>query len=235
MKPSQITMLLMIAIIAVPFLVVVIYSRVNLSSEDEKILQPWQSVSESYDIGGFSGVELVGNWEASLTQGDQWDIQLEYVESFEDEISIYLEDELLVVEQIAAERRIGRNTAIFGLNIVMPELNQLNISGEGQTSISGFVGSELELYVAGIAGLEGSEGSYRELDLLMAGNAEVDLSDLPVTNAQINLAGPVHAILAMDGGELSGVITGTGELQYLGSVLAENIGVAATGSVRRIE
>ena len=235
MKQSQMAILSVVGVVAGTIIVAAVGGRIALSRMDSEELDPGERVSRNPDLTGFSEIEIDGRWRVTVTRGEEWRVALSYPENVEGEVEAYVQGERLRLRRTAPGFWFGGPNWVTTADIVMPALEELALSGNGRLELSGFEGDRLDIDLAGAVQLEGRDGRYRELDLSVAGAGEIDLHGIAVTEAQVDLAGAADVTLTMNGGELSGSMTGAGQLRYYGSVSREAVDVAGVGRVRRVE
>jgi hypothetical protein len=116
--------------------------------------------------------------------------------------------------------------------VVMPALEQLDLSGASKVELSGFQGSELEIDASGAVSIEGKDSRYDDLDLTMSGAGRTDLGGVTATDARINISGAHNVTLRMGGGVLSGDVSGASHVEYIGTVASQRVD---TSGIARVE
>ena len=99
--------------------------------------------------------------------------------------------------------------------------------------ISGFDLDSLELDVDGAANITARDGSIADLEIDSDGAATFNLSGVEVTNAEVEMDGASNLNIRMDGGDLTGVLRGLGDVTYSGEVSEERIRIDGLGRVRK--
>ena len=229
MRPSHAALLSVGGVLAGIIVVTAIAGRVALSRSHFAVVEG-SRVSESTDLEGFKEVEVAGAWQVNLTRGDEWKVELSHAEDMEERVRVHVLGERL---------RLGRGSSAWWkeagssptVDIVMPELEELELRGGTRVALSGFRGDRLEIDVAGAARLEGRDGRYEELELSVAGASDIDLRGFTVSDAEVELRGASDVVLTMNGGVLSGSMAGTGRIQYYGSVSDERVAIAGIGRI----
>lgn len=97
------------------------------------------------------------------------------------------------------------------VTLVLPSLEQLNISGTGQHTVSGFSGERIVLAVDGSAGLR-FNGRYREIEAGLHGSGEADITGGNAERVVADVKGTGHMTLVGGARELHAEIAGAGEL-----------------------
>ena len=185
----------------------------------------------SIDVTDFARVETRGSWQVMITQGDKWKVDLSYPEDLEDRLRVRMEGNSLI---LATRPRFGIrwNEGPATARIVMPALVTLDVGGAGKVKFSGFSGDRLAISISGAAKIDGTDGHYDELALTVRGAGNVDMRDMVFTNARTQVSGAGNIAITMDGGVLSGKISGAGKVAYYGSVSDERIATTGAAVVR---
>ena len=233
MKRSQIALLSVSGILAGIVIASVVSARIAISSDNSAIAEEAQ-VSGYAELRGFSGIDVGGQWQVQLSQGDDWQVELSYPERLADRVKVYLRGDRL---RLRLDTRAWWKESDFSptADIVMPELEELDLRGASQVDMRGFRGSRLEVDIVGAARLEGRDGRYDELELSVAGASHIDLRGVTVTDADVDLAGASKITLTMNGGALSGSMVGAGSLEYYGAVSEESIRLVGASFVERAQ
>lgn len=186
------------------------------------------SVERSFDLKGFSGVSASGAWDITVRRGTSYSVVVNVPDTMTKRLDIFARGQILHVglKPGAVEAR-QRMTA----EITMPSLKSLQLSGANRASFSGFSGTRLEVKCSGAAAVTGSGGSYEDLRISGSGASAVKFRDLPAVNADVRLSGAGKAELTMQGGVLSGELSGAGNVAYWGSVSRVNVGTSGIASV----
>ena len=71
--------------------------------------------------------------------------------------------------------------------------------------------------------IAGAASRFDALMLDMSGAGNVDLGDVPVTDAEVDISGAGKVALRMAGGRLTGDISGAENLEYYGTVSEESV------------
>lgn len=197
--------------------------------------------TRNYNLKGFSGITFIGSWEVDLEQGDNWQVEVGYPEALENSMRVTVEGDKLVLDPGRRGRHRWnwswwsgvKNQSRLTARIVMPELDALNITGASDMDMSGFEGERLDITVSGAGNIEGDDGYYQELSLTVSGAGNVDMRHMTFVDAQVALSGAGNVELGMDGGVLSGNLSGFGNIEYYGTVSEEKVRVSGFGRVRR--
>ncbi len=94
--------------------------------------------------------------------------------------------------------------------------------------IKNFNGDKIDIAGAGVLNLEAEDSSFKRMELSISGAGNVKAENLPVRDMRINLSGAVNSKIRIDGGILSGSLSGAGNLTYYGA--AETVDVSTSGA-----
>lgn len=249
MRKSQMMMISALGVLALVTVMLVGVARVAVSSMDsgtgngaaQQASHTDYSIAsgKDLDIRGFDSIRFMGSWKVRLEQGDDWRVELDYPRDMEKELKVSVEDGRLVLDPGDWNTTVNWNWWKGGKNkgyrarIVMPALKSLEISGATNMDLSGFTGKKLDIVISGAGNLEGDGGSYDNLSLTMSGAGNVDMRHMIFTDAQVNLSGAGNVRLGMNGGVLSGNLSGFGNIEYFGTVKDEHVNVSGFGKVHR--
>lgn len=245
MKNSQIVVVSVAGFLTLIMIVMAGLGRVALSqsvsgttrAEASSTVVVGEQITETFDLKDFQGVDVEGVWRVSLTQGDEWQVEVSHPASLEGDVKVRVQGDRLILGRTSSGRWRwwGRNETRLSADIVMPELNELDLAGASTLELSGFEGERLEVDIAGAVRIEGRDGRYDVLELSVAGASEIDLRGIVVTDARVDLAGASDVTLSMNGGVLSGSMAGAGVIDYYGTVAEQRVRIAGVGHVRRVD
>jgi len=91
----------------------------------------------------------------------------------------------------------------------------------------------MSLNVSGAIDLTGAASRFDALTLYLSGTGSVNLADVPVTDANVDISGATSVTLRMTGGRLTGNLSGTANLEYFGTVSEESVEKSGFVNVRR--
>lgn len=243
MRTSRIALASAIGVVALGIIVLIGLVRVVISSGagsgasqlDDRSAAGNGTGTVQTDLTGFSRILVENSWIVDVTRGPDWQVELSYPEGREGSLEVSVDGDLLT---LAAEGRGGSPWAWWGgrndqikAHITMPMLDELEIQGAGSIEFQGFQGGALKISVAGAGNVEGRQSEYDSLDLTVGGAANVQLNTVAVIDARVDLSGASNVELDMAGGELTGSLSGFGNLAYDGQVSDERVVVSGFGHV----
>ena len=251
MRKSEKVMLSGLGVMALIVVSLVVVARITVSTmdvdtskkaADVKQIDYGDVVERNFDIRDFDSIKFLGTWKVKLERGDKWQVELRYPRDMEDQLQVKLENGRLILDPGQWNNHQwtwnwnwwkGGHKNTLRARIIMPDLKSLDISGATDLDFNGFEGDHLNISISGAGNVEGRDGRYRDLDLNMSGAGNVDMRDVIFVDARVNMSGAGNVNLGMDGGILSGNLSGFGNIEYYGSVSDEHVNVSGFGKVHR--
>lgn len=181
-------------------------------------------------ITGFTGIDMKGNWQARIIQGNREQIQVEGPEDLLAVLSVNRHGNSIAMhmaKQMNDKRKLH-------LAMTMPMLEALQIKGVADIEISGFQPDRLFIHAEGVSSVRGEKGRAGELIFRGKGVSNLDLYGFPTIRAELDCQGVVNIDLTMAGGELTGRLMGAGRVRYKGEISRESIRKKGPCSVSRI-
>jgi hypothetical protein len=246
MKKSHIAVLSAFAVLVLIIVAMVVAARIVVTQlgsgqYDEPVAtnaRIGDLTSGDLDLSGFERIDARGTWEVTVVQGAEWDVALRYPEEIEQQLRVRVEGDRLVLDYQRSGwgwwRGTNNRDRVLA-RITMPELSAVELSGETKLDISGFSGAELVITASGATKIDGRDGAYDELTLVVSGAGDVDLGRVVVDQARVVVSGAGNVLLNMNGGALSGTISGVGKVRYRGSVSRENVVASGMSSVEALD
>ncbi len=193
--------------------------------------------SADLDLRGFTGIDARGVWQIELVNGEDFAVHLTYPEDAADRLDVRVSDNRLVLGYDGSRgfRLFGGPDERFTARIVMPRLDSVETSGASKLTLSGFSGGALRVVASGASELKANDSNYDSLTLIVSGAGDIDMRDMPVVDAQVVLSGAGGVELYMNGGALTGTVSGAGKVRYHGSVRTQQIVASGFSSVEHID
>jgi hypothetical protein len=207
-----------------------------------------QTVKESRNVSGFTGVSLAFSGDIYVTQGSQFKVEIEADKSDLDIIVSEVDGDVLVLR---TKNGHWRNLGDVKAYVTMPEINDLRVTGSGNLVCESAVKTdEIGMFVSGSGNLRLADLTAREIDAQLTGSGDIivngsssENSDLDATitgsgnikaegfavnEATVKITGSGSAAVNVLK-ELETTITGSGSVNYKGNPL---VNANATGSGR---
>ncbi len=192
------------------------------------------SNARRYGFEDFNNLEITG-----------FDAVIEYAEEF----SVSAQSNTDNLERLNVELLVGvagvatLKVSVVGdvslggaITIRTPDLQSITVSGDADVSISGFVQDQVLISAFENADVTFKDNAFGALILTVSGNADVSLVKSKVTTAEVSLDGNSNAGLNFvdSGGELTGSVTGSADLEYCGNP-ERRISVAGMADSNQVE
>lgn len=190
-------------------------------SEDE-----WIKVE--YQFSGFDRLNFLGSWEVDLEQGDSYEVTVHLPEPLREYLKVEKEGHTLVFD---ASDIISLRQRQLSARIVLPDLQELKGAGGLQVDMRGFTGKSLTLRAGGALDMAADECRYENLSIEVNGGMNADLRSMPVVNADVNSSGAADLKLRLEGGRLTGHVSGAANIEYYGTVLENSLSVSGISNV----
>jgi hypothetical protein len=186
------------------------------------------AATQTRTVAGFRSLDLAGSNNVVVAVGAR------------QSVVVYADSNLVshVTTQVVAGTLIIADTGSFtartpmSVEVRVPSLTALNLSGSGQLSVTGIKAPRLTVMVSG-SGLLYVAGTATRLDVTLSGDGQAQLSQLT--------ASEVHAVLTGSGliqvtatSSLDAAVPGTGAILYSGDPPQVTSSVTGTGTVTRM-
>ncbi|MDC7232888.1 MAG: DUF2807 domain-containing protein [Spirochaetales bacterium] len=182
----------------------------------------------NFEIDGFDEITFMGAWEVDITRGSSYEVTVEGPGNLLGEVEFKQTGSKLTVRN---DFKPTFGSEGFHIRITLPELKGIVIDGGADLSLDGFTGETLNVSLLGAGRIRAFDSRYENLKVVCAGAGQLDLTDLESRNAEMNLSGAGEVLLNMNGGELSGSLSGMGSIKYKGRIGKESIRVSGLGEV----
>jgi hypothetical protein len=206
-------------------------------------------VIQDHDLGDFDQVEIHDGFQAVISAGEAFAVQLEVDENLVDHLDVLLKGSTLVI-RLKPTRSYTLGDVTRKVTVTMPGLMGVESSGGSQVEIQGFRSADdLGVYVSGGGRLRGDieagdlevscsggsdlalTGSGGELFLDASGGSEVDLAGFTVADASVEAGGGSQVTLRVSG-RLDVQASGGSKVYYLGGPTLGEIDTSGGSSVQ---
>lgn len=185
------------------------------------------AVTQTRAVARFSGLNLAGDNNVTVIVGAP------------QSVVVHADSNLIgnVTTRVVAGTLVIGDTGSFttrapmSVDVSVPSLTALNLSGDGQISVTGLSAPQLTVTVSG-SGLLSATGTATRLDVTLSGDGQAQLSQL--------IARTVHAALTGSGliqvaptTSLDAAVPGTGAIIYSGNPPQVTTSITGTGTVTR--
>jgi hypothetical protein len=183
------------------------------------------AATQTRTVPGFSGVDLAGSNNVTVVVGAP------------QSVVVHADSNLIghVTTQVVAGTLVIGDTGSFtarapmSVEVSVPSLTTLNLSGDGQISVTGINVPQLTAIVSG-SGLLSAAGTANRLDVTLSGAGQAQLSQLTARDVHAVVTGSgliqVNATTSLDA-----AVPGTGAIVYSGNPPQVTTSVTGTGAV----
>jgi hypothetical protein len=204
-------------------------------------------VTQEEAISDFDKVDISHSFEVDIKQGEEFSVVIRVDDNLVEQLQ---------VEKFGSTLKIGLkpgvsmvSNATLEAEITMPELTGLDLSGASNATISGFKSTKnLTVDLSGASSLRGDIeagdtsfdlsgssnanliGSGGNLTLDASGSSDVDLSDFPVADAEIDASG-ASTVTVNASGRLDVDASGASDVYYLGNPSMGTIDTSGASSI----
>ena len=176
-------------------------------------------------------IQIEGRWLIELEQNEEWKVEISYPEDSEHLLKYHQRNKHLKLEY---DPGFGSRKYSVGV-ISIPTLTALVLTGKNAVNINNFEGERIELSIIGNNVIKGKGGQFDTLILSALGKNNVDLELVPTKNAYVNNTGKSKTVLSMEGGKLSGSLTGASILDYYGTTIENSVKVTGKARVNDLD
>jgi Putative auto-transporter adhesin, head GIN domain len=185
------------------------------------------AVTQTRTVAGFSRLDLAGSNNVTVIVGGP------------QSVVVHADSNLInhVTTGVAAGTLIIGDTGGFSarspmsVDVRVPSLTALTLSGNGQISVTGISTPQLTVTVSG-SGLLSAAGTATRLDVTLSGAGQAQLSQLAArdVNAVVTGSGLIQVTATTS---LDAAVPGTGAIIYTGNPSQVSTSVTGTGTVTR--
>ncbi len=182
-------------------------------------------ISEAREVDAFESIQISSVINATITKGIQ-DLSISANDNIIALVQTEVRDNILYVD--LEDGNYGEISVTA--NIVLPELIELTTIGVNTVHVDQFENlDQLELNIEGVGNIQMS-GSANEVIIDSSGASNLEAFNFTVTNCEINLTGVGNVQITVTE-ELSGALSGVGNILYKGSPEVIDVDVTGVGNV----
>ncbi|MEW6410850.1 MAG: head GIN domain-containing protein [Candidatus Zixiibacteriota bacterium] len=184
-------------------------------------------VTQTRDLGEFTRIESSGSFDIYVYVGSKQEVTITFDDNLIDLVETRVHGKTLDIfcEETFRTRRDCR------IEIHIPELRAVKISGSGDVEVYDLKGDAFEYEVSGSGDMR-AEGAVGEVEIKVSGSGDVDLRDLMAQDAYIKVSGSGDVkVYASE--SLTGRVSGSGDIQYYGDPQHVSRHVSGSGSIRK--
>jgi len=184
--------------------------------------------TEIREVDPFDRIKIDGSADVFVTIGDEQSLSVTTDDNLLDNIKTRVRGRHTLLISSRGNYRSRRGVRI---DITVPALTSIRISGSGDAEIEGLTGKMFEIDISG-SGDVIAEGEIEEVEINIEGSGDVDARDLRAKAAYVRIAGSgdvdVFAEESFDGN-----VYGSGDIDFWGRPEHVSRNVSGSGDISR--
>lgn len=240
MKRSGIMLLSGAGFIILILLALTVFIRIKLNDFMEFSGNPLSAVtgtgvqeSRTYGLKDFDSLRFENMWNVVIREGREFSITVEADKALLDVMNVVQSGKEVSLSYDRYLKGVSPEKQNVRAEIVLPDLENLVFTGMGQVSLENLVLDNLVLDNSGASNITARNVSVENLKLKVTGAANAELDDARIRNCDLLISGAASIGLNMNGGELTGEVSGAASVRYSGTVSRESVDVSGIGSLER--
>jgi hypothetical protein len=183
------------------------------------------SKTETRSVGSFSKIDLAGSPDVMVAVGSDTSVSVTTDDNLLTNIETVVEGDTLRINS-----RRSYNTSVgVKVNITVPDLNGVSISGSGDIQVTGLKAGDMDASVTGSGDITLS-GVMDRLHAHIVGSGDVRASELAVKHVRVDITGSGDAeVRATE--ELDASVTGSGDVRYSGQPPQVRRSITGSGDI----
>ena len=182
--------------------------------------------TRTFDVKDFDSIDIGGSFAIDVSFGDKQDVKVTIDDNLWENLEIEVHGRELVVNWDDS----CRPDDDCRLEVVVPSLKEMSISGAAEVDIRKFAGERFKFHLSGAAELAMS-GKVDDLDIQVDGAGEIDTRDLEARRVKVRISGAGNAnITAFE--SLDAEVSGVGNIEYWGNPGEKKTSVSGLGSIK---
>lgn len=179
----------------------------------KEIVGTGKFVAQARNVSNFTSVNVSGYYNINISVGQPQSVVIKVNSNLLPHIESVVHGKQLTIK--SEKGYLLRPQGIPEIDIVVPALNQIDLSGNNNLALKNYSGNELELNFSGANQFTG-QGVVNKLTLKVSGNTTIEAQKLLANRAEIESTGYSKiAIYAKDSLEVN--IQGSATINYLGN------------------
>lgn len=224
----QLALIAAIAVIAIGALVLVLADVFPGSSSSKGVRGSGAAAAQTRDLAAFNAVDLAGSNVVTIHVGGR------------QSVVVHADDNLLsrITTRVKAGSLVIGNTpgaftskSPMSVNVGVPSLTALALSGSGVVSTTGVTESGLTVRLSG-SGVIHASGSVTRLNVVLDGSGDARLEHLVASDVHAVVSGSGRILLTATK-TLDASVTGSGAIVYRGNPAHVTTGVTGVGAITR--
>jgi hypothetical protein len=178
----------------------------------------------------FDKINIEGPWEVDVRPGPAATVVITGPDGLISAATLSVDDDSSLT--VALRGGFGGSA---GLHVLLeaPTLRAMRFAGAIEADVRDLVTDSLRIQAQGVSELRMTDSVIGELQLSSSGVAELDLRESLVGSAALDLSGVSDLAITMNGGSLTGRVSGAGDVRYAGDVTSVDLRTTPAVDVQR--
>jgi hypothetical protein len=182
--------------------------------------------TQSRDLAAFSSVDLAGSNNVVIRIGEQQSVVVTADDNVVDRITTEVRSDQLVIANTPGSFTTKSPTSV---EVTVPTLDALTLSGSGNIVLEGIAAESLEVTLPGSGTLTGS-GTATRLDVTVDGSGTVQFTELVAKDVRAAVGGS-GSIFVTATESLDAAVSGSGAILYAGNPQDVTKSVTGMGAI----
>jgi hypothetical protein len=182
--------------------------------------------TQGRDVAAFESIELAGSNNVVVHVGDQQSVVVKGDDNLVDRVTTEVQSGELVIGNTSGS---FSTQSPMSVEITVPTLNALTLSGSGNFVVDGIEAESLEVSLPGSGTLTGS-GTVTQLEVTVDGSGTIQFTRLVAQDVRALVSGS-GSIFVTATASLDAEVTGSGAILYSGNPQEVTKSVAGTGAI----
>lgn len=229
-KPAHHIRLARIAVVAAALILGVIVGLVAARgdwSSGSGVQGSGVPASQARATAAFSGLDLAGSNNVTVTVGGPRSV----VVHADSNLLSYVTTKVVAGTLVIGDSGSYTTRTPMSVDVSVPSLSALNLSGDGQITVTGISAPRLTVHVSG-SGLLSASGTVSRLDVVLSGAGHAQLGQLTARDVHAAVTGS-GLIQVTATTSLHAEVPGTGAITYSGNPSQVTSSVTGTGAITR--
>lgn len=184
-------------------------------------------ITEERDVKSFDKIESSGSYDIYVKVGEEQNIEITFDDNLIELITTRVSGKTLKVSSEGSFS--SRNTC--RVDITVPELEKLSLSGSGSIEIVDLDESSFTLKLSGSGDLRAS-GKVEELEIRLSGSGDIDTRELIADETYCKISGSGNIKVRAEE-SFEGSVSGSGNIYYYGEPDHISTHVSGSGRIKK--
>ena len=198
----------------------------NSSSGSNTVQGSGVPVKESRTLPAFDSVDLAASNNVVIRIGEEQSVQVYGDDNLVDRVTTEVDATTLVIGSKSGNYSTGRPMRV---EVSIPSLNDLTLSGSGMVMVSGVEGSRFTVTISG-SGVVRASGTTEQLRVTISGSGQAELAGVEARTVQAVVSGSGEIVVTATG-SLDASVPGSGAILYGGNPSDVTKSVTGSGEI----